>query len=599
MSDEDKAQIEQLQAQLSALRVKHLALQRRYEMQSLLSQNWIKQRTNELEREAIEHRRAETMQNVFYRISERATAGLPFYNFLKSVHALLAELMYARNFYVALYNEARHTLSFPYYIDEKDGDTMQGADVPYQDGMTEFVLKTGERQLIDAERFAALQNEGHMPEASGDLSFTTWLGVPMQIHGKISGVLVVQSYEPGVIYAEADAEVLSFVANHFSSAIERYQAIDALKSSEARYRSVVENVGVGVVVVQGGRMVFANPSLVRIVGHPLDYLLSQPFTATIHPDDVAEVVQRHQKRLRNEPVEAEYGFRIITEQGEVRSLELNAVMIEWNQKIATLMFVVDATERQKTALAQKLALQKQIELSDMKSRFISMTSHEFRTPLATIHGSVELLMHYESRMSADKKRATLEKIDDAVDRMMHMLENVLLIGRTDAVQMEFRPRPLSVTPFCASLLDELRSTKSRHFDALKWKLDMPAPDAQYLLDDALVRNIVGNLISNAIKYSPAGAVVEFSVTEEGDTLLFTVTDQGIGIPRHDLANLFESFHRASNVGTIAGTGLGLTIVKEAVLCHGGSIDVQSTEGQGSCFKVSLPAPRSLNEGAIH
>lgn len=599
MSADDKARIEQLQAQLSALRVKHLALQRRYEMQALLSQNWIKQRTTELEREASEHRRAETMQNVFYRISERATAGLPFYNFLKSVHALLSELMYARNCYVALYNEAKHTLDFPYYVDEKDGDTMQGADVPYREGMTEFVLLTGQRQLIDAERFVALRREGHMPDASGDLSFTTWLGVPMHIHGKIAGVLVVQSYEAGVIYTEADAEILSFVANHFSSAIERYQAIDALKGSEARYRSVIENVGVGVVVVQDGRMVFANPSLVRIVGHPLDFLLSQPFTATIHPDDVAEVVERHQKRLRREPVDAEYGFRIITDQGEVRSLELNAVMIEWNQRTATLMFVVDATERQKTALAQKLALQKQIELSDMKSRFVSMTSHEFRTPLATIHGSVELLMHYEDRMPADKKRATLEKIDDAVDRMMHMLENVLLIGRTDAVQMEFRPRPLSVTQFCASLLDELHSTKSRHFDALKWKLDLPPAEALYLLDDALVRNIVGNLVSNAIKYSPAGALVEFSVTEDGDNLLFTVTDQGIGIPPHDLENLFESFHRASNVGTIAGTGLGLTIVKEAVLCHGGSIDVQSTEGRGSCFKVSLPAPRSTVGGVLH
>ena len=595
MSTDDKAQIEQLQLQLSALRVKHLALQRRYEMQAKLSQSWIHQRTKELEHEAQEQRKAQTMQNVFYRISERATAGLPFYDFLKSVHGLLSELMYARNFYVALYDQNTHTVDFPYYIDEKDGDTMQGVDVPYADGMTEFVLKTGKPELIDAERFRTLQAQGHMKEASGDLSFTTWLGVPMQIHGQTSGVLVVQSYEGGVVYTQADAEVLSFVANHFSSAIERYQAIDALKGSEKRYRSVIENVGVGVVVVQEGRMVFANPSLVRIVGHPLEYLLSQPFTATIHPDDVATVVERHQRRLRREPVEAEYGFRIITAQGDVRSLELSAVMIEWNQRAATLMFVVDATERQQAALAQKLALQKQIELSDMKSRFVSMTSHEFRTPLATIHGSVELLLHYEDRMPADKKRATLEKIDDAVDRMMHMLENVLLIGRSDAVQMEFRPVALSVSTFCGGLLDELRSSKSRQFDALHWVLAMPPDASRYMLDDALLRNIVGNLLSNAIKYTPSGGTVRFTIEEQDDALQFSVADQGIGIPEEDMPNLFESFHRASNVGAIAGTGLGLTIVKEAVLCHGGSIDVQSAVGQGSCFTVRLPAPRCQAE----
>jgi PAS domain S-box-containing protein len=427
------------------------------------------------------------------------------------------------------------------------------------------------------------------------LSFTTWLGVPMQIRGTTAGVLVVQSYEGGVIYTQADAEILSFVANHFSSAIERYQAIDALKSSERRYRSVIENVGVGVVVVQDGRMVFANPSLVRIVGHPLEYLLSQPFTATIHPDDVPTVVERHQRRLRHETVEAEYGFRIVTAQGVVRSLELSAVMIDWNQRVATLMFVVDATERQQAALAQKLALQKQIELTDMKSRFVSMTSHEFRTPLATIHGSVELLLHYEDRMPADKKRATLEKIDDAVDRMMHMLENVLLIGRRDAVQMEFRPVSLSVSKFCTGLIDELRSSKSRQFDALHWVVEVPPDEVHYMLDDALLRNIVGNLISNAIKYTPAGGTVEFKIGELKDDLQITVTDQGIGIPEQDMPNLFESFHRASNVGAIAGTGLGLTIVKEAVLCHGGSIDVQSVVGRGSSFSVLLPAPRSKAE----
>jgi PAS domain S-box-containing protein len=590
MSNDDKAQIEKLQMQLSALRIKHLALQQRYEMQAKLSQTWLQQRTKELEREAHEHRKAQTLQNVFYRISERATAGLPFYDFLQSVHGLLSELMYARNFYVALYNDKKHTLDFPYYVDEKDGDTQQGLDVPYSDGMTEYVLKTSQPELIDAKRFAELQKQGEMKDATGDLSFTTWLGVPMQIHGKTAGVLVIQSYEGGVIYTPADAEVLSFVANHFSSAIERYQAIDALKSSERRYRSVIENVGVGVVVVQDGRMVFANPSLVRIVGHPLEFLLSQPFTSTIHPDDVPAVVERHQRRLRRDPVEHEYSFRIITALGDVRALELSAVMIDWNQRVATLMFVVDATERQQAALAQKLALQKQIELSDMKSRFVSMTSHEFRTPLATIHGSVDLLSHYEDRMPADKKRATLEKIDEAVGRMMHMLENVLLIGRSDAVQMEFRPVALPVSKFCASLIDELRSSKARHFDALKWVVELPPDESLYMLDDALLRNIVGNLISNAIKYTPAGGTVEFKIMEQQHTLHISVSDQGIGIPQADLPNLFESFHRASNVGTITGTGLGLKIVKEAVLCHGGSISVDSTEGQGSCFTVVLPAP---------
>mgnify|MGYP002720386545 FL=1 len=342
-------------------------------------------------------------------------------------------------------------------------------------------------------------------------------------------------------------------------------------------------------------MVFANPSMVRIVGHSLDYLLSQPFTATIHPDDVATVLERHQRRLRGETVELNYTFRVITASAQVRTLELSAVLIEWGQRDATLLFVVDATARMQAEESQRQALQQQIALNDLKARFITMASHEFRTPLATIHGSVELLQHYEDRMPADKKQQTLQRIDDAVERMTHMLENVLVIGRTDAGRLEFKPRALSVAAFCNGLVDELRSAMARQLAQLELQISLPPPEQHYWLDDTLIRNIVGNLLSNAIKYSPHGGTVCLRVEDQGDTLLFTVSDQGIGIPEADQDQLFVSFHRASNVGAIAGTGLGLPIVKEAVSCHAGSIAVESAEGLGSTFRVVLPTHHCLPE----
>jgi PAS domain S-box-containing protein len=542
------------------------------------------------EHEALKGRGShdQNQNQIFFQMAERATAGLSFFDFLQSLHGLLGELMYAKNCYVCLYDDKKQVLNFPYYIDEKDGDVMQADDVPYRRGLTEFVLRTARAQLIDRERFLQLQTTGDVTEATGDLSFMTWLGVPMHIGGAVAGVLVVQSYESGVQYTAEDAQTLSFVANHFSSAIERYRAIEALSRSEERYRTVIENVGVGVVVVQAGRMVFANPSMVRIVGHSMEYLLSQPFTATIHPDDVPAVVDRHQRRLRGEPVDMYYGFRVITQAGEVRPLELSAVKIEWDGADATLLFVVDASARLQAELSQRLAVQKQTELNDMKARFIAMASHEFRTPLTAIHGSVDLLRHYENRMSPDKKHQTLEKIDDAVERMTHMLENVLLIGRTDAGQMEFRPKPLALHGFCMGLLDELKSAMGPLFGKVQLQLQLCPPEKLYLLDAALMRNVVGNLLSNAIKYSPLGGSVALSIVERGGDLVMTFSDDGIGIPEQDLTRLFQSFHRASNVGSIAGTGLGLSIVKQAVECHKGSITVQSTVGTGSVFTVILP-----------
>ena len=588
------SQFRQLQQQHQALQADYQALVEEQQRQASSKHQWLQQRTSELQTEAREQKKAEALQRVFYRIAERAAAGLSFYDFLQSVHGLLGELLYAKNCYVCLYDASRGLNHFPYYVDERDGDTLQLNNVPYCRGLTEYVLRTQQAQIIDSKRLKELEIAGEVTEGSGDMTFSSWLGVPMQIRGAIGGILAVQGYEPGIAYAASDADILSFVANHVSSAIERYQALDELRKSEERYRTVIEKVGVGVVVVQEGRMVFANPSLVRIVGHPLDYLLSQPFTATIHPDDVPLVVERHQRRLRGEAVEQFYGFRCVTRAGEIRSLELSAVKIEWDKRDATLMFVVDATARLEDEKAQLLTLQRQSELNSMKSRFISMASHEFRTPLATIHGSVELLQHYGERLSADKKQVTLQKIDAAVQRMTHMLENVLLIGRSDSGQLEFKPSPLAITPFCLGLVDELRSSMTSQFSHIQLALELPPADQQFLLDDILIRNIVGNLLSNALKYSPQRGEVRFTVREFDNHLLFIVSDQGIGIPLADQPHMFESFHRASNVGAIAGTGLGLSIVKDAVSCHKGSIEVDSEVGRGSRFTVTLPISSLAN-----
>jgi PAS domain S-box-containing protein len=349
-------------------------------------------------------------------------------------------------------------------------------------------------------------------------------------------------------------------------------------------------------VVQDGMMVFVNPATESIVGRTKTYLLNHPFTQCVHPDDVANMVSRHQKRLRRETVETTYSFRVFTAQGDVRTLELSAHLIQWNQRDATLLFVTDATARDQAERNQRITLQKQTELNELKTRFIAMASHEFRTPLATIHGSVELLMHYEDRLTLEKKRQTLVKIDDAVDRMTHMLENVLQVGRTDAGQLQFRPKLMPLTQFCLSLVDELRNAMQAQFAKVLLTLALPPTDQLYLLDEALMRNIVGNLLSNAVKYSTQGGTVRLSVSEHMNQITIAVRDEGIGIPLADQARLYQSFHRASNVGTLAGTGLGLSIVKEAVLCHKGTIAVDSVVGQGSCFTVMLPTSKSMAEG---
>ncbi len=584
-SDADlQLQLKQLQQQYQALEADYRDLQLEKQKQETSANLWLEQRTRELQAEAREQKKAETLQRVFYRIAERAAADLSFYDFLQSVHGLLGELLYAKNCYVCLYDAQKHRKDFPYYVDERDGDALQLSNVPYRQGLTEFVLSTGKPQIIDATRLKVLEAAGDVTEGSGDMTFSSWLGVPMHIRGTIGGVLAVQGYEPGVAYSDTDADILSFVANHVSSAIERYQALDELRKSEERYRTVIENVGVGVVVVQDGRMVFANPSLERIVGHPREYLLSQPYTATVHPEDLPVMRERHERRLRGDDVDSMYGFRVITQTGEVRSLELSAVQIEWGKREATLIFVVDATARLQAELTQRQTLQRQTELNDMKSRFISVASHEFRTPLAFILSSAELLKHYGDRLPEPEKADVIATIETGVQRMTQMLDRVLLLGKVEAQMLAFQPAQINLQLLCQDLVEDARIQHSE--TGCELALEFEAPHVG-LFDEKLLRHNFGNLLSNAIKYSPQGGKVAFRVFSSEGGVAFEVADQGIGIPAEELPHLFEWFHRASNVGEIQGTGLGLAIVKNSVDLHGGHINVTSVVGQGTRFTVTI------------
>ncbi|WP_431097631.1 ATP-binding protein [Polaromonas aquatica] len=577
--------LKQLQQQYQALEADYRNLQVEKQKQETSANLWLEQRTRELQAEAREQKKAETLQRVFYRIAERAAADLSFYDFLQSVHGLLGELLYAKNCYVCLYDAQKHRKDFPYYVDERDGDALQLSNVPYRRGLTEVVLSTGKPQIIDATRLKKLEAAGDVTEGSGDMTFSSWLGVPMHIRGTIGGVLAVQGYEPGVAYSDTDADILSFVANHVSSAIERYQALDELRKSEERYRTVIENVGVGVVVVQDGRMVFANPSLERIVGHPREYLLSRPYTATVHPDDLPVMQDRHERRLRGDEVDSMYGFRVITQAGEVRSLELSAVQIEWGKREATLIFVVDATARLQAELTQRQTLQRQTELNDMKSRFISVASHEFRTPLAFILSSAELLKHYGDRLPEPEKAEVITTIETGVQRMTQMLDRVLLLGKVEAQMLEFQPAEVNLQTLCQDLLEDARIQHSE--GGCELALEFEASPAVGLFDEKLLRHIFGNLLSNAIKYSPQGGKVLFRVFSSEGRVAFEVSDQGIGVPAEELPHLFEWFHRASNVGEIQGTGLGLAIVKNSVDLHGGRIEVSSVVGKGTRFTVTI------------
>ncbi len=245
---------------------------------------------------------------------------------------------------------------------------------------------------------------------------------------------------------------------------------------------------------------------------------------------------------------------------------------------------VDVTERRRAKEEILRALDKEKELNELKSRFVAMTSHEFRTPLATILSSAELLEQYGARLPAEEKQDLYQSVRAAVDRMTKMLDNVLIIGKAEAEMLEFKPAPSDLAAFCGSLAEEMRLVAGRgHTLDYSYEGARGAVNA----DEKLLRHVLVNLITNAFKYSPQGGPVNFRVRVADGAAAFEVADRGIGIPPEDQPRLFETFHRARNVGNISGTGLGLAIVKKSLDLHGGSIRFDSAPGRGTRFQVTI------------
>jgi len=224
-------------------------------------------------------------------------------------------------------------------------------------------------------------------------------------------------------------------------------------------------------------------------------------------------------------------------------------------------------------------------LSELKSRFVAMVSHEFRTPLGIIMSSAEILDAYLDRLAPEERRANLKDIFQSSKHMASMMEEVLLLGRVEAGKMTCHPVRLDLVSFCEKLVDEITSATNNQCP-IQFSAPKDLPEAQ--ADESLLRHIFNNLLNNAVKYSPSGSPVQFTLDARGALAVFTVRDRGIGIPEADQRQLFQAFHRGRNVGETPGTGLGMVIVKHCVQLHQGKIAFESRETKGTTFAVGLP-----------
>lgn len=250
------------------------------------------------------------------------------------------------------------------------------------------------------------------------------------------------------------------------------------------------------------------------------------------------------------------------------------------------MFCYCITERKRAERQLRNALAKERELSSLKTRFVTTVSHEFRTPLTGILMSAELLDRYGGRLSEDERSAEMEKIKKRVNELTDLMNDFLLQSSAESMGTTFRPVILDMGELCKDIVQDHLLVASSALITIQYSIEDDIPPV--LGDPKLMRLVVQNLVSNAVKYSPEKTPVVVQLKYDSEKVVLVVQDQGIGIPPEDIQQLFTPFYRASNATRIPGTGVGLSIVKEFVELHNGSIHVESEDGKGSVFTVVLP-----------
>lgn len=355
-----------------------------------------------------------------------------------------------------------------------------------------------------------------------------------------------------------------------------------------------------------GRIIHLNSSVVKLFQYSREKLnelggLAFLWNNTEKYEQILASIKQGKYWINEQEIKAENGNILYT---NMRTYPIN----DSRKKVIGMMSVYHTNVSEEIKLQQALhskineskeleeelkkALEKEKEINELKNRFISMTSHEFRTPLSTILSSSELLENYRQQWEEKKQLKHFKRIKKAVEHMTNLLNDVLFFGQAKAGKLDCNPGKLDLVEYSRQIIEDLdiNQIKNAFEQQPGVAINFLTNNTRLvgLMDERTVGHILNNLLSNAIKYSNAGTTVKFTLYSHNKRAIFEIEDEGIGIPSEELSSLFDSFYRCKNVSNIPGTGLGLSIVKKCVDMLQGEINIKSEIGVGTKFTVAIP-----------
>jgi two-component system, cell cycle sensor histidine kinase and response regulator CckA len=532
-----------------------------------------------------ERKRGEQLQSALFRIANLAGEAEDLQQFYASIHLVVGELMYAKNFYIAVLDERGDMIHIPYFVDEED--LVPPPPQQRTRGLTDYVLRTGEPLLANPAKFEELVAQGEV-ESRGAPSID-WLGVPLKVGDRTFGVLTVQSYSDTTRFGQEELEILTFVSRQVASAIEHRRNQEALRKSEVRYRSQVQSATYGIYRSSvDGRFLDVNPALVEMLGYDrADELLALDMARDLYADkgERERIMAQLDPTARVEGVETRWKRK----DGKVINVRLSGRggLRYQGEPMSFEMICEDITERR--MLEEQLRHSQKMEAV---GRLAGGVAHDFNNLLTVIKGYSDLMMNEIE--SADPMYSEVEEIRKAADRAAQLTRQLLAFSRRQVLA----PKVLDLNAIITNMDKLLRRLLGEDVELVT---SLDAKLGHVKADPGQIEQVIMNLAVNARDAMPEGGslMVETTNMEIGESYsrdhvmvkpgsyaMFSVKDTGTGMDEETLTRIFEPFFTTKEMGK--GTGLGLSTVYGIVKQSGGYIWCDSEPGHGATFKVLLP-----------
>ena len=515
----------------------------------------------------------------------------------------VSQLVDCCSFGISLYDAATKTLHTTFMM--RDDELLDASRFPPLVLNATELIQGRARAIVtqQAEIMTKLCEASHIIDGcDNEHAPRSALYVPMLAKGETIGLIEVQSEQENA-FGNKDVTQLGAVANQIGLAVENaglYAELEIernqleqrviertaqLNDAKERIETILNSSRDMIIFCQADSIIDqVNPAFDEAFECTEAEIYSQPLVTLAVPEQRRVLEHAFENVVQTwQPQRLEALFRYKVSVPFHGEMVLSPVLGSDQHLIGVVCSLRDISERKKIEAQLRQLLAHEMQLSELKSRYMAMAAHDLRNPLAAIQVMVGVIERYSDRMTEEQKQAKYDAIHQSIKSMSQLLNDTLTIGQAESARLKFEPVLLNLVTFSQALVEELQYEREPRIRISH----QGVCDAVYL-DVKLLRHIVSNLLSNALKYSSADSIVIFDTQCEPSAITFRIQDQGIGIPKADQTRLFEAFHRAENVGSISGTGLGLAIVKESVERHGGTISCESEEGVGTTFTVILP-----------